>query len=63
MELNLITLIVLALVFSAGAFVGVLLGRRSKGANEAVDAIRQKWYAETAELRAQIKRMQDKSGS
>lgn len=61
MELTIGTLIILALVFAAGAFLGVLLGRRSTTANETVDRIREKWYAETAELRAEIQRMKDKA--
>ena len=60
MELNLYTLIILALVFAGGTFLGVLLGRRSSGANALVDRIRAKYEQETAELRAQIRSMQDK---
>lgn len=60
MELTLGTLIILAAVFVGGAFLGVLLGRRSSSANATVDRIRKQWDEETAELRAQIRRMQDK---
>lgn len=39
MDFNLITLVILAVVFVAGAFLGVLLGRRSKTTNAYVDSI------------------------
>ena len=60
MELNLMTLLVLAFVAVGCTYLGVLLGRRSSSANEAVDRIRRQWNQETAELRAQIRSMQDK---
>lgn len=39
-------------VFAAGAFLGVLLGRRSMTANKAVDKIRAEYEARIARLRA-----------
>lgn len=60
MELTLSTIFILALLFASGVFLGVLLGRRSSGANAAVDRIRQKWEEERAELLAKIQSMKDK---
>lgn len=37
--MDLFTILIYALTFAAGAFLGVLLGRRSKTANAAVDRI------------------------
>lgn len=57
MELTLTTLIVIGLAFVAGAFLGVLLGRRSSTANSIVDDIQRRYEREAAELREQINRL------
>ena len=61
MELTLGAVILLVGVFAGGAFLGVLLGRRSQTANETVDRIREKWDEEVAELRAEIDALKAKS--
>lgn len=38
-------------IFAAGAFLGVLLGRRSRTANEAVDRIRAEYEERIARLK------------
>lgn len=50
MDFNLITILVLAGVFAAGAFLGVLLGRRSSTANAYTDRI----LEESKELRERL---------
>lgn len=55
MELNLFNLLVIiGLSVVGGAFLGVLLGRRSSTANRVVDDIRNRYEREAAELRAQV---------
>lgn len=62
MELNLITLVVIAVALFVGGFLGVLLGRRSSTANSIVDGIQQRYEREAAELREQVRRLQIKLG-
>ena len=62
MELNLITLVVIAVALFVGGFLGVLLGRRSSTANSIVDGIQQRYEREAAELREQVCRLQIKLG-
>jgi hypothetical protein len=55
MDLSLSSLIVYLIIFIAGAFLGVLLGRRSKTANEAVNRSQaefEEWKKEWAEWKA-----------
>jgi gas vesicle protein len=51
-------LIGLGLGAVAGAFLGVLLGRRSKTANEYVDKIRAKYEEEREQLRHRIRELE-----
>lgn len=60
MDFNLITILVLAGVFAAGAFLGVLLGRRSDTANATVDRIRAQYEDTLADARAEIDRLRAK---
>jgi LPS O-antigen subunit length determinant protein (WzzB/FepE family) len=60
-ELNLITILVLAAVFTAGAFLGVLLAGRSKTANAIVARIRAEYDEKLAEARAEIARLRAKA--
>lgn len=62
MELNLTTLIALAVTLFAGGFLGVLLGRRSSTANRIVDGIRDRYEREAAELREQVRNLKAKLG-
>lgn len=54
--MDLFTIATYALIFAAGAFLGVLLGRRSSGANKAVDRIQ----AEYDELHEAYQRQAEK---
>ena len=60
MDLNLITLVVIAAALFVGGFLGVLLGRRSSTANRVVDGIRDRYEREAAELREQVRRLKAK---
>lgn len=51
MEFTLFTVIVLVLVFAAGCFVGVMLGRRSSSANLYADRIQAKLDEAEARIR------------
>lgn len=51
-------LIGLALGAVGGGYMGVLLGRRSKTANEYVDRIRAKWDEEREQLRQRIRKLE-----
>lgn len=54
--MDLFTILTYALTFAAGAFLGVLLGRRSKTANAYTDRI----VAESRELREKLEAAQAK---
>lgn len=51
MDFNLFTIAVLLLVFGAGCFVGVMMGRRSKSANLYADRIQAKLDEAEARIR------------
>jgi LPS O-antigen subunit length determinant protein (WzzB/FepE family) len=53
--MDLFAIITYALVFTAGAFLGVLLGRRSKSANATVDRIQ----AEADRLRDRLRQYEN----
>ena len=61
MELNLISLLINAAILVGGAFLGVLLGRRSSTANKIVDDIRYRYEREAAELRTELARLKAKA--
>lgn len=59
MCLSYLTILILAAVMlAAGAYLGVLLGRRSTTANETVDRIRERYDQQVAELREQVRAQQ-----
>lgn len=53
------SLIAYAIFFVAGAFLGVLLGRRSKTANAAVDRIRAEYTEKLQAARDEIARLRN----
>lgn len=60
-DLSLGSLFAYALFFVLGAFLGVLLGRRSKTANATVDRIQQEYDEKLEAARREIDRLRAKS--
>lgn len=52
MEITITSILVVLFFTAAGAYLGVLLGRRSRTANETVDRIRQEYEDRIARLKA-----------